>query len=814
MKPTLLSLLLLPFPQESHSGAAALERALAEWELAAATLAAEPAAMRRIQELDGEAASLAAAHPSDTALAASAAAIAAAHGAFLAAHGQSTAAPEAAAAVGQGAPRDEAEVIAQLVFSALGANTDESRQSIRALGKRAVPTLVGQARLLQPNAIQGNGLVALRLLVEADPERFFEVAHGLAAGPSVLVRQALCQILTREGLSLFTSPQYWEPAAELGWRPRQSVLAELLERLYAEPRLNPAHLAELALPLANLGWLPKGLLEAAPEFPRSFWDQLGAETPGAAPLYAQGLAADVPARKDLAGRIARLRDATALLRWVDDPSADVRRAVAWSLGCPRVIREVGNLGMSAQNGSVCDPLTPERAAALYALLADDSPVVVAPALGAAISHWRSRHTGAAFDLTGLLQAIKALAGEEQRMQFWRETLVRHDPSGRATIDRLILEQVFSEPSSGAIDLLTSVWGLELSDAERARIFARIGADHLGWAMDEKRRPAPAQPDDVRQWSAILHNTDLSACARLAAAPWAITRESVTDTEYPALVAAITRAYVEQPWRSDPALTKHMHFIGARLEAVGRPYSDLYLALLAEPKVDAALALALPFPAEIAAPSVIAEWIAALFERVPPTDSEWQSRGERMQQVVAATRTLPLEAALPVLRAARGIATTAMLEEIRERRDPALLGLLRESLEAGGTSLTLLANTAAAFLSEDAGKLILDIAARATVGETRGQVLEALTQVSTYLDARARWEQRQDAGLVRARAIAELVAICSDEGSHSLEQRAEALRGLGLLGAVEELPRLVRFLSDPRPELVAAARAALARLQGQ
>ena len=47
-----------------------------------------------------------------------------------------------------------------------------------------------------------------------------------------------------------------------------------------------------------------------------------------------------------------------------------------------------------------------------------------------------------------------------------------------------------------------------------------------------------------------------------------------------------------------------------------------------------------------------------------------------------------------------------------------------------------------------------------------------------------------------------------------EQRAAALRGLGVLEAVEELPRIVRALGSPEPIIVEAAKAALARLESE
>jgi HEAT repeat protein len=60
------------------------------------------------------------------------------------------------------------------------------------------------------------------------------------------------------------------------------------------------------------------------------------------------------------------------------------------------------------------------------------------------------------------------------------------------------------------------------------------------------------------------------------------------------------------------------------------------------------------------------------------------------------------------------------------------------------------------------------------------------------------------------AIDELIAMADDAAQPSAI-RAEALRGLGLLGAAEELPRLVRALTDSDETIRKAAREAIDRL---
>ena len=424
--------------------------------------------------------------------------------------------------------------------------------------------------------------------------------------------------------------------------------------------------------------------------------------------------------------------------------------------------------------------------------------------------------GADVDSVALLAAVRTSESEKLRLQFWESVAWFKDASDVTQFDPLILEEMLAEPSPDVVNTLTAIWGLELSDADRARIIARIGPGQSAWARTERTRPTAAHPRDVRPWLTLLQSEQHSGVARFVAAAWAIHPETVQDAQYPALRDSVVRVIAEVDGFKDQwaNMRESVGFLYTRLEAAGRAPSDLYLAALAAPEFPEERVEWLPFP-DASNAEQCAQLIAAVFRRLPPGHPTWKKdSGTLMGRVVAASRALPLEAALPVLRAGVGVANQSVFHQVRERREPALLDFLRERLEARDTQLTLLANTAAAFLSEDAAKLILDIAEAATDGDARAQALAALEQVSTYLEARARWERRRDATVVRARAIAELVAITADATGHSPEQRAEALRGLGLLGAVEELPLLVRFLADPSPALAEAARAALADLRAK
>ena len=174
--------------------------------------------------------------------------------------------------------------------------------------------------------------------------------------------------------------------------------------------------------------------------------------------------------------------------------------------------------------------------------------------------------------------------------------------------------------------------------------------------------------------------------------------------------------------------------------------------------------------------------------------------------------LPAEQRIAVIGTALQLGRSYQMEALAaaaEARDPELLDALRQAALEQKISPNLVARAASSFLSDEAAKLILDLAAGASVAEQRAEILASLDQVLAYQEAKTSWEHRNTAA-ARAQALAELVALADDESLPEV-QRAAALRGLGLIGAVEELPRLVRALGSPSEALRRAAQEALERL---
>jgi hypothetical protein len=164
---------------------------------------------------------------------------------------------------------------------------------------------------------------------------------------------------------------------------------------------------------------------------------------------------------------------------------------------------------------------------------------------------------------------------------------------------------------------------------------------------------------------------------------------------------------------------------------------------------------------------------------------------------------------------------AVVEGIESRRLPEHFEILRAVIEnqsPGGGDWEQTLDAIAGYLDQPAAELLLATARTAGYPMYREEVFKRLNSVQSFLEAAAYWETRGGAAEKKARAVDRLVELSGD-ASQPVEVRAQALRGLGLLGAVDELPRLIEILGQPAVSddvkvLQAAAREAIERLHGE
>ena len=81
----------------------------------------------------------------------------------------------------------------------------------------------------------------------------------------------------------------------------------------------------------------------------------------------------------------------------------------------------------------------------------------------------------------------------------------------------------------------------------------------------------------------------------------------------------------------------------------------------------------------------------------------------------------------------------------------------------------------------------------------------MQKIRSYLDSLADWQRRKSTSATRDEAVARLVQLLADPDANV---RAESVRGLGTLRAVEHLPDVIEALRDPSNVVREAARAAL------
>lgn len=161
--------------------------------------------------------------------------------------------------------------------------------------------------------------------------------------------------------------------------------------------------------------------------------------------------------------------------------------------------------------------------------------------------------------------------------------------------------------------------------------------------------------------------------------------------------------------------------------------------------------------------------------------------------------------------------STIAKQVRDNPRPgdlAFIGefFLFEEVPTGDTWRYLLEATTS-YLNDEAGEILLEAAKRPLNTEQRADVMASLDTILNWQEASAKWKRNQTAAARRLKAIDDLIALI-DGATASEEAKAEAVRGLGLLDAADELPRLIGLLQDGSEPIRKAAREAIDRLNAQ
>ncbi|MEZ6014889.1 MAG: hypothetical protein R3F49_07245 [Planctomycetota bacterium] len=875
-----------PAPQ-SQDTAAELTRALARWELDAATSGDDVAVRAAIEDLATRAAAAALAAPLDPALAECAAAISEARLRFRRERGLERAPNAQLAGLPQDNGQSEEEIIEEAVARLLQAN---DLAAISSFGALAVPTLERRALALGASTVTGYEARSLDFLATQDKQRAFEVIAALSIQPSPLVRRELARVL--ETRNLAGEGSFWRIDDAGNGEPLRAEWAAALERLATDPGVAPKDLRLTATECVLHGYAPRWVIDVFMGSSVDQWPVLSAVPGGARPLFVAGLAhADEQVRQLCVRTIAATLDPTPAFALYDDPSSAVRSQVAQSLGMRRV-RERDDRGVESARDV---PAVPSREwrRAFDALLLDPHPKTAEYALNAVYLTWSKERR----QLVPPLDLIQ-LAGQVSSAELTRainQMIPWYAPESiplaieaafgdvKLRADRSAFEQCIQklarsvddaghfQAAAGALlralraDNTREAWaaaygftdgGGRYGPESRAWIAALGAADAIE-CLRAYARLLPWVGHDMGKLSeagelrvsaelagaarAVVMDADASLWERYCALRWSLEGATIDAAHLSAVIevvgAAMSKCVTHEEVRSDampgaPVLPfdrieQEVQALERSLVKCGAAPLTLKRALFQDVSVPDEVMQQLRIVKNFGSDEARAEAARAALIRFPV--SEWARAASGLPLMADIVDVAPvltpreriplLSACLERISAADAVYSslaTQTIDSIAESRDPELLVAMRAVALAPGTNDLMrmkFAVAASSFLTEDAAKLILDLAEVTSNSEQRAQILVALDQVVAYQTSKARWAQRNDAAAVRSNAIAELTALLDDPAQPEA-LHVEALRGLGLLGAVEELPRLVRALNAPQKPLQAAAREALERLHAR
>ena len=206
-------------------------------------------------------------------------------------------------------------------------------------------------------------------------------------------------------------------------------------------------------------------------------------------------------------------------------------------------------------------------------------------------------------------------------------------------------------------------------------------------------------------------------------------------------------------------------------------------------------------------------VERLLERFPP--STWTNHRDAaaLSGVIRALvrrRDPALNQTLIAANLPRTAIQSYLVRSIYSERFAGHLPLGGAILKSGVMAQDLAIDYVASFMSDDAARYLVEAMETARSESYREQLFKALQGLTERREVAERWMRSSDAAARHESAVRKLVAVIDTPGS-SLEARAEAVKGLGLLDARDELPRLIGMLEANQELLRAAARAAIDRM---
>jgi hypothetical protein len=151
--------------------------------------------------------------------------------------------------------------------------------------------------------------------------------------------------------------------------------------------------------------------------------------------------------------------------------------------------------------------------------------------------------------------------------------------------------------------------------------------------------------------------------------------------------------------------------------------------------------------------------------------------------------------------------------IGEGRDPRYLSLLQDALSATisvenvarGKYQAAALNALTRYFDQRAANLILDVAGNTSSADLRDECFKALETIRKYQQEKGRWKEERISTEAWNASVNDLITLLDDK---TPAVRAQAVRGLATLGAIQEMPRVVRMLKDTDESVRKAADEAL------